>query len=318
MRAVLTPVCTPKEEGGLGYRAVVVNFRGCAGIPITSAQLYSAGHTEDIRVAMYHLRQAYPKAPLLGLGFSLGANVLTRYLAEEGENSRLAAACVVACPWDLLANSVALESRWFYRTVYSSALGSNLQGIVKRHASSLSKFSDTAVGQAVEPCLALQSPTMEMFDNTFNRIAGGSSPPFPFPTAQAYYVWASSHHILPKVRVPFLAINSKDDPIVQVLPVEAGGNEYVAFAVTEKGGHLGWFQEGKATGGLTRWFSRPVMEWLRAVGEDLEIGDRSGKSLREVDGFLKEDGRDDVGCMVIEVGGRVVGVEGQEGVLAGL
>lgn len=48
-------------------------------------------------MAMYHLRQAYPKAPLLGLGFSLGANVLTRYLAEEGENSRPAAACVVAC-----------------------------------------------------------------------------------------------------------------------------------------------------------------------------------------------------------------------------
>lgn len=46
---------------------------------------------------MYYIRERYPQAPLLGLGFSLGANVLTRYLAEEGENSRLAAACALAC-----------------------------------------------------------------------------------------------------------------------------------------------------------------------------------------------------------------------------
>ncbi|KAI0941688.1 hypothetical protein AcW1_003506 [Taiwanofungus camphoratus] len=318
VRAVLAPVCRPREEGGLGYRAIVVNFRGCAGIPITSPQLYSAGHTGDLRVAMYYIRERYPQAPLLGLGFSLGANVLTRYLAEEGENSRLAAACALACPWDLLKNSEALEGGWFHRNVYSSALGSNLQSIVRRHAASLSKFGDHPVSQAVAPCLALKSPTMEMFDNTFNRIGGGSSPPFPFPSAQEYYKWASSHHALPKVRVPFLAINSMDDPIVQVLPVEAGGNEWVAFAVTRKGGHLGWFQSSKRMGELTRWFTKPVMEWLKAVGEDLIVDGRQGKPLHEVGGFLKEVGRDDIGCMEIERGGRVKGIEGEEGLIAGL
>jgi predicted alpha/beta-fold hydrolase len=39
----------------------------------------------------------YPKAPLLGLGFSLGANVMTRYLAEEGHHSRLVSGCALAC-----------------------------------------------------------------------------------------------------------------------------------------------------------------------------------------------------------------------------
>jgi predicted alpha/beta-fold hydrolase len=39
----------------------------------------------------------YPKAPLLGLGFSLGANVMTRYLAEEGHRSRLMSGCALAC-----------------------------------------------------------------------------------------------------------------------------------------------------------------------------------------------------------------------------
>ena len=44
-----------------------------------------------------YISKLYPDAPLLGIGFSLGANVLTRYLAQEGEQSRLAAGCVLGC-----------------------------------------------------------------------------------------------------------------------------------------------------------------------------------------------------------------------------
>ena len=30
VRAILSRACAPVEEGGLGYRAAVINFRGCA------------------------------------------------------------------------------------------------------------------------------------------------------------------------------------------------------------------------------------------------------------------------------------------------
>ncbi|TFY69288.1 hypothetical protein EVJ58_g498 [Rhodofomes roseus] len=288
-----------------------------AGVPVTSTQLYSAGHTEDIRAAMYFIRKRYPEALLLGLGFSLGASVLTHYVAEEGEDCRLAAACVLACPWDLVKNSEALEGNWFHRHVYSKALGSNLQAIVKQHAAGLTTLPSHPVAQAVAPTLALRSPALKTFDETFTRIAGGSSPPFPFPSARAYYIWASSHTVLPRVRVPFLAIAAEDDPIVQVLPVHAGRNGCVAFAVTKKGGHLGWFERG-ANGTIGRWFTRPVLEWLKAVGSDMVVRERSGKPLKEVDGFLMEVGRDNVGCKQVEGGGRVIGTEGEEGLLAGL
>lgn len=115
VRAVLAPAVTPKSEGGLGFRGVVVNFRGCkstpvtspathcqsvctgAGVPITSPQLYSAGHTEDYRAAILYVRMKYPMAPLLGIGFSLGANVITRYVAEEGDKCRLVSAVALGC-----------------------------------------------------------------------------------------------------------------------------------------------------------------------------------------------------------------------------
>jgi predicted alpha/beta-fold hydrolase len=45
---------------------------------VTSPQLYSALHTDDLRQAVMYLSTLYPKAPFLGVGFSLGANVLVR------------------------------------------------------------------------------------------------------------------------------------------------------------------------------------------------------------------------------------------------
>lgn len=76
-----------------------------AGVELTSPQLFSGGYTGDIRTALLYISKLYPDAPLLGVGFSLGACVLTRYVGEEGVNSRLTSACVMACPWDNVKNS---------------------------------------------------------------------------------------------------------------------------------------------------------------------------------------------------------------------
>ena len=64
-------------------------------MPVTSPQLYSALHTDDIRVAVMYISKLYPRAPLIGVGFSLGANVLTRYIAQEGSSCRLVAGCAL-------------------------------------------------------------------------------------------------------------------------------------------------------------------------------------------------------------------------------
>lgn len=74
-------------------------------MPVTSAQLYSAGHTDDLRSAVMYIRSLYPQAELLGLGFSLGASVLARYVGEEGDYCELKAACVVGAPWDCVEMS---------------------------------------------------------------------------------------------------------------------------------------------------------------------------------------------------------------------
>ncbi|KAI0646954.1 AB-hydrolase YheT [Trametes meyenii] len=318
VRSILAPACTPVEQGGLGYRGIVVNFRGCAGVPLTSPQLYSALNTDDIRVAVMYIAKLFPKAPLIGVGFSLGANVLTRYLAEEGEKSRLLAGCALACPWDLVASSDHLQNHFFHRHVYSSGMAQNLQKVVARHMESLSKFPDSAAWKAVQAASAKKDMSLVEFDDTVTRVCGGASPPFPFPSAYDYYAAASSHNVLGGIRVPFLALNSDDDPIVSHFPAGVTDNGWVVLGLTKGGGHLGWFEAGKGVGELERWIRKPVLEWIRAIGEHLIPEGERGHPTHEVDGFFKQVGRDDIGYQEIEGGGHVVGVEGEGGLLAGL
>ena len=74
------------------FTSCPTHFTG-AGVPITSPQLYSAGHTDDFRQSLVYISHLFPEAPLLGIGFSMGANMMTRYVAEEGEKSRLRSCC---------------------------------------------------------------------------------------------------------------------------------------------------------------------------------------------------------------------------------
>lgn len=90
LRHVLEPLvrATPEGEnaGGISggeWEALVVNSRGCAGSKITSSILYNARATWDIRQVVKWCRKTWPKRPLFGIGYSLGANILTN-VGESG------------------------------------------------------------------------------------------------------------------------------------------------------------------------------------------------------------------------------------------
>jgi uncharacterized protein len=203
--------------------------------------------------------------------------------------------------------------------VYAKAMGTNLLGLVKANAEELARNANDSMMMALHDTLQLTTPTLEEFDQSFSRIVGENKPPYPFETAMDYYAWSSSHKLLNKVQIPFLAINSADDPIVQDVPTDVDGNGWVALAVTSGGGHLGWFESTPGTfTQLKRWITKPVTEWLRAVGEDLVHETPRGPPLDEVDGFIKEvGGRDDLGCKEVEGGELVMGLS-QSSVFQGL
>ena len=73
LRHAIAPLVLGEGE----WEACVVNARGCANSEVTSGVLFNARATWDVRQVVNWARKTFPNRPLFGLGFSLGANILT-------------------------------------------------------------------------------------------------------------------------------------------------------------------------------------------------------------------------------------------------
>lgn len=221
---------------------------------------------------------------------------------------RLRSACVLGCPWNLTLNSDMLEKRWLYRNLYSKALGGNLLYLLRSHLETLNKLAPTKATPHIAHVLEMRAPTLKDFDHHVTCWMGGSAPKFPFESADAYYAGSSGHDSVQDIKIPFIAFNASDDPIVAETPIEEiRQSKWVFQVVTPYGGHLGWF-EGGTFGGFQRfggppprWVRKPVLEWLQATGEDLGpefdfkgLGRAQGKN-----GFTLEEGKTDVGYKLL-------------------
>jgi hypothetical protein len=195
-------------------------------------------------------------------------------------------------------------------------MGRNLRRLISRHVDNIMKFPDSRLAKSLPELFSRKSITLAQFDNLITAHAGGSSPPFPFQDAYHYYKYASSHKVLGDVRIPFLAINSDDDPLVKHVPIYETDNEWVILVVTRGGGHLGWF--GTTGNDTRRWMSQPALEWCRATAEKIDIPRQAVRDIRIVDGWLVEGGREHLGCRDIGEGGKIEGGLKQKGMLAGL
>ncbi|KAI1498535.1 Alpha/Beta hydrolase protein [Biscogniauxia marginata] len=253
----------PLIEGGQ-WEACVVNSRGCAKSKITTGLLYNARATWDTRQVIKWLRDKYPNRPLFGLGFSLGACILTNYLGEEGSAAQLKAAIVCANPWNLeLANKI-LESTYIGKEIYLKSLGNSLRVLASRHRSEIEKYST-----GVDMAELFSVEYLYEFDRAYQ------CPTWGYPTESAYYRDASSVDALLAVRVPLLALNALDDPIAAraALPfAEARANPHVVLCTTSLGGHLGWFEVG---GG--RWHAKPICNFLNHMAFKVNL-DSIGKA----------------------------------------
>ena len=204
--------------------------------------------------------------------------------------------------------------------VYAKALGSNLRKIVKKHQAQLVGCSELAL--AIPRVLALSRPRLDEFDSIITCIVGGSSPAFPFATVRDYYSWEARQRLMDYIRVPLLAIHAEDDPIVSVLPTAVKGytlNPWVVFSVTGGGGHLGWFEWDTKNKSLKRWFTEPVLAWIRTMGDDIELRDSSTpRAVRKLGEYLTEDGMEHLGYRLLSSGNLITHSTMQDGVIQGL
>ncbi|XP_047336010.1 embryogenesis-associated protein EMB8-like [Impatiens glandulifera] len=235
-----------------GWRVVVFNSRGCANSPVITPQFYSASFIEDIREVVVHVGSRYPDSNLYAIGWSVGANILVRYLGQETDEIPLSGAVSLCNPFDLvIANE---DFRKGFNKIYSKALANGLCKIFKKHASLFE-----GIGGEYNIPMAAHARTVREFDEGITRVAFG------FESADDYYFNSSSSDCIKYVRTPLLCIQAANDPIApyRAIPFEdIKENQNCMLIVTPKGGHLGWMAAGSKSPLGAPWTNSVVMDFL--------------------------------------------------------
>ncbi|KAL3515704.1 hypothetical protein ACH5RR_022606 [Cinchona calisaya] len=232
-----------------GWNVVVSNHRGLGGVSITSDCFYNAGWTEDIRKVIDHIHRQHPDARLFTVGTSIGANILVKYLGEEGVNTPIIGAAAICSPWDLLICDRFISRRLVQR-FYDKALTFGLKGYAQLHQSIFSRLADWEG--------ITKSRSVRDFDNYATCIVGK------FETVDTYYRRCSSAAFVGNVMVPLLVISAIDDPVCtrEAIPWdECRANKNIILATTQHGGHLAYFE------GIT---AKSVW-WVRAAEEFFSV-----------------------------------------------
>ncbi len=210
----------------LGFRGALPHFRNCSGEPNRLPISYHSGFTQDLEYFSGLLKQKEPNTPLAAVGYSLGGNVLLKWLGESKHASRLVTGVAVSVPFDLGDCSAAIEQG------LSKVYMWELMGRLRRSASR--KFARVKPPMPLPDIGSLR--TFRQFDDAMTAPLHG------YQDADDYYARCSSKPFLKHIRVPTLVVHSKDDPFMTpaVVPREEELSPAVTFELTERGGHVGF------------------------------------------------------------------------------
>lgn len=211
-----------------GWDTVALNFRGCSGEPNRQLRFYHSGDTGDLDLVVQQmLARGYESIVLIG--YSLGGNVVLKYLGERGRavDPRIQAAITFSVPCDLAAGAVQMDrpQNWLYMQRFLRNL----------HAKIRAKMT--------------QFPG-EIDDEDYNRLRSFydfdgryTAPLHGFASAEAYWQQCSSRFFLRGIRVPTLLVSAEDDPFLPpaCYPVaEAEANPWLRLEIPRYGGHVGF------------------------------------------------------------------------------
>ncbi|KAJ1915019.1 hypothetical protein IWQ60_008591 [Tieghemiomyces parasiticus] len=253
------------------FRAVVMNNRGCGFSELLTPKMYSAGNTEDVRYVINHIHARYPTTPMVGVGFSLGANIIVKYAGEEGDRCVLRGLVSVGNPFNMLLASEKVSEGILGSLVYKRVMRNNMVHAFMRH-------KHVFLGSDLDVDQVAKSKTMSDFDDLVTcRVFGYESP-------RDYYIKSSSAPYVAQVRIPLLCLNSLDDPVCssKSIPYQAfRQNPYAFLATTQHGGHLAWLEAGSDGNRVRPWSVNPVAEFCAAtvrIGRTHANGDLPGPS----------------------------------------
>ena len=239
-----------------GVRCVGMNLRSASGETNLTARKYHGGSSDDLQFVHETLHARYSNVPIALIGISLGANILLKYLGEQGEQLQdsVAAAVAISPPFDFMKG----------KYIMSRGLGLGYtQQLLRGIRADLMQHPERYEGlQGVQLDKALGARTLHEFDDYFTAPVHG------FENHLDYYMTVASKNYIHNVRIPTLILRAVDDPFFDPTDIPYAliqRNPFLYAGIVEHGGHVG-FVEGSAYGGQHQfWAERQTANFLSWV-----------------------------------------------------
>lgn len=226
-----------------GFPVLRLNLRGAGPSQPRCRGQYHAGRSEDLRLALSALPADLTGAGIVLVGYSLGANMLLKFLGE-GAAPPVRAAAAISAPIDLAAAATRLVAprNWLYQSwllamMRSEALTGNISESERQAVSS--------------------ARTVIEFDDRYVAPRNG------FASGADYYARCSAEQFLRRIEVPTLVVQATNDPWIPMPAYDrvdwAANPALTPFFAA--GGHVGFHGAGSDVAwhdrAIVPFFSRP-------------------------------------------------------------
>jgi predicted alpha/beta-fold hydrolase len=262
-----------------GMGVACINFRGCSGQVNRTPRSYHLGFTEDLEQIIAFVNSRYPGKRIYLSGFSLGSNVVTKFLADCGDKAHgynIGGAAVNALPFEVTKSTGNLNQAGLTKSLYADRI---LDSMYER----IEEMFDNGVDFPFPREKIRQCKTILDMENLV------IAPFFGFDDAWDYYDKTSTLNILDKVSVPELIIQSKDDPFLLGQSNLISKPEWpLRLQYTEYGGHCGHVFHSTESGYATSWMPTELARFLAHVELSLSSETKEGATKVELSPVFKE------------------------------
>ena len=233
----------------LGWRTLALNYRSCSGEPNLKPKFYHCGETGDPGFVAAGILERF-SGPLVLAGFSLGGNVLLKWLGECGDGvaARIRGAACISPSVNPAACAKVLDSvpGYFYRWHLLSSVKEKAERFVKLHPG----------------LIDIEGVRRARTFHHYDRLV--IAPLYGFRDELDYYEQADASPYLPRIRVKTLILAAEDDPIVppHVFPHDqVAESNWLSGVLVKNGGHVGFVAGGNPRAPLF-WAEEQAFEFL--------------------------------------------------------
>lgn len=261
-----------------GYRVAVLNHIGTlVTVPVTSPRIFMYGNTCDYNAMIKNIIKRHKNTRILCIGFSMGGNLVTKYLGEPRVKPANVIGGISVCQGYDANMTMKLLLEWKgFRRMYIYAMTENMKAIIRRWTSAL--FTEEVKTKlALTERQVFQAATLQELDDVYTRKLAG------FESVSEFYRHMSSYHHLPNVKLPMVFINALDDPIVpppllEIIRKAVMTNENLLYIEQKFGGHLGFYEGGFIYSNPLTWQDRIIVKIAHAL-----VSGHAGKLEKEQD-----------------------------------